>query len=190
MESFLAKNGVGSVKVPQEEYYKSRSWILRQEVSLLQRLTKELIGRYRSKRYFECVRSAQRNDADSKWNETAILSSCGHTGPIAEVTEAAKRAKCIDPNCDARVGITNIVLGSSLGVDAQSGTFGVKLETLVSLIKSDVKKDEKVLVFVQFDDLFDKVHEALGTYGISVAVLQGSADSRGSVLLALLIALF
>lgn len=172
-------------KLPLDEWEKSRTWILRQKCSLLQRLTKELIGRYRSKRYFECVRSAQRNE-DASWNDVAILSSCGHTGPVKEVTDAAKHAKCLMPNCDARVGITNIVLGSSLGVDAKSGTFGVKLETLVSLIKSDCKKSDKILVFVQFDDLFDKVHEALGTYGISVAVLTGTATQKGFVVLALI----
>lgn len=167
-------------KLTPEEWAKDRAWLLRQQVSLLQRLTKELIGRYRSKRYFECVRSAQR-DEDDTWIDVAILSSCGHTGPIKEVTEAAKRGKCIKPNCDARVGITNIVLGSSLGVDAKSGTFGVKLETLVSLIKSDCKETDKILVFVQFDDLFDKVHEALGTYGIKVTVLGGTSDQKGFV---------
>ena len=180
MGEFLTPN-VGANKIPETDYAQSRTWILRQKVSTLQRLTKELIGRYRSKRYFECVRNAQRNDGNS-WDGVGILSSCGHTGPIDEVAAAASNFHCIDPTCLARVAPENIVLSDSLGVDSQSGTFGVKLETLVSLIKSETKKRDKILVFVQFNDLFDKVHEALGTYGISVAVLKGTASAKSYAL--------
>lgn len=192
MEAFLRKNGeayreadengkvmiVPNKKVPQDEYEKSRTWMLRQNVSVLQRLVKELVGRYRSKRYFECVRSAQRND-NNDWEGVAILSSCGHKGPLDEVQAAAIKGKCVSDKCDARVGTTNIVLGSSLGVEAESGAFGVKLETLVNLILDEIPKKDKILVFCQFDDLFDKVLEALETYGISTAVLSGTASNKG-----------
>ncbi|KAK4048042.1 hypothetical protein OIO90_005943 [Microbotryomycetes sp. JL221] len=195
MTTFLRKNGdpiremdnegrvttIVGKKVPQDEFEKSKTWIVRQNVSILQRLVKELIGRYRSKRYFECVRSAQRNENDD-WQGVAILSSCGHKGPLAQVREAAIKGKCIHKSCDARVGTTNIVLGSSLGVEAESGSFGVKLETLVNIILDEIPKQDKVLVFCQFDDLFDKVLEALETYGIPTAVLSGTATSKGKIL--------
>ncbi|KAK4046509.1 hypothetical protein OIV83_006035 [Microbotryomycetes sp. JL201] len=195
MSAFLRQNGdpiremdsegrlttIPGKKVSREEFGKSKTWIVRQNVSMLQRLVKELVGRYRSKRYFECVRSAQRNE-DALWDGVAILSSCGHKGPLAEVQEAATKGKCISPSCDARVGTSNIVLGSSLGVEAESGSFGVKLETLVNLILDEIPKDDKILVFCQFDDLFDKVLEALETYGIPTAVLSGTATSKGKIL--------
>ncbi|KAM0792935.1 hypothetical protein ACM66B_002694 [Microbotryomycetes sp. NB124-2] len=195
MSAFLRKNGdpiremdsegrvttIPGKKVSQDEFEKSKTWIVRQNVSTLQRLVKELVSRYRSKRYFECVRSAQRNESND-WDGVAILSSCGHKGPLAEVQEAAIKGKCISKTCDARFGSTNIVLGSSLGVEAESGSFGVKLETLVNLILDEIPKDDKILVFCQFDDLFDKVLEALETYGIPTAVLSGTATSKGKIL--------
>lgn len=194
MDEFLRRNGEPSLvpdedgkmtkithkKVPFDDFAKEKTFMLRRNVSALQRLTKELFGRYRSKRYFECVRSAQR-DTTGQWKGLAILSSCGHHGPQAEVTAAAIQGKCIESDCEARVGSTNIVLAESLGNETQSGAFGVKLETLVNIIEDDIPAEDKILVFVQFDDLFDKVQEALETYGIPTAVLSGTASAKGSV---------
>lgn len=195
MTEFLRKNGEPSLvpdddgkmtkiahkKVSTDDFAKEKTFMLRRNVSTLQRLTKELFGRYRSKRYFECVRSAQR-DTTGKWKGLAILSSCGHHGPQGQVTDAAIQGKCIESECEARVGSTNIVLAKSLGNETQSGAFGVKLETLVNIIKDEIPAKDKILVFVQFDDLFDKVQEALETYDIPTAVLSGTASAKGSVL--------
>ncbi|SCV72512.1 BQ2448_4049 [Microbotryum intermedium] len=194
MGAFLIKNGqawddeknraIASKKVSEEDHRKSKTWILRQNVSAVERLRKEVIGRYRSRRYFQCVRNVQRSE-DNSYDGITLLSCCGHSGPSDEIERFVinqAQPQCIEPKCDARVSRNDFVRAETLGVDRSSGTFGVKLETLVRLILEKVPKDDRVLVFVQFDDLFAKTREALEAYGIKTAVVEGTAKQKGTTL--------
>lgn len=157
------------------------SWEIRACVGRCRTLVKELVGRYRSQRYFEAVRDVQANLDNAKSSNVAISSACGHTGSRTEVAAAAKLNKCIEPSCSAHLQSTNIVTADSLGVDAVSGNFGVKLETLVDLVESVPRKD-KILIFVQFDDLFDKVRDALHAYDIKTTFYHGGAKAKSDTL--------
>lgn len=161
-----------------EEYQKAKSWILRENVHRLRALHKELLGRFRSKRYFQVVRDVQKGFFPvAEVEDLALLSCCGHHGTIETVTAAAKSFVCVAAGCRAPVRPLNVVLASTLGLESDSGTFGRKLETLVALIDA-VDAKSRILVFVQFEDLFDKVKEALNSYGIDVSVLTGGAKTE------------
>ena len=140
----------------------------------LRKLQKELVARHRSKRYFEAVRHFQINRPADAVN-ISLLSCCGHQGPTEDVLAAARKSVCIAEGCSATVSQTHVVSATSLGVEATSGQFGIKLEVLVDLVKS-VPEEDRILVFVQFEELLDKVEEALVANGVDVAILKGSAN--------------
>ena len=135
---------------------KDKIWELREQTHDIRKLTKELVGRVRSLRYFTVVRDLQRqvdeaptiacpscgNDA-VEVEDIAVLSSCGHTGCLKCVTSYAEREECVHAksgNCRAAARVLNVVKGSTLGVDdvARDGNgrhFGLKLEKVVDLIR-------------------------------------------------------
>jgi SNF2 family DNA or RNA helicase len=157
-----------------------KAWALRELTHNLRRLVKEFIGRYRSRRYFEAIRNIQtgQNDADPK--TIGILSCCGHQGVYSEVVSRADDMLCVAPGCNAPVRPTHVVRADTLGNESDSGRFGAKLEVLVGLIKK-VPKTERILVFVQFTDLLDKVFEALEENGLPTARLVGASKQRRCV---------
>lgn len=131
-------------------------WDHREETHEIRRVTKELVGRFRSLRYFTVVRDLQRQ-ADKPQtascpgcgrdevpaDEVAVLSSCGHVGCYACVMACAEREECVyaaSGDCRAAARVLNVVKGETLGVDdfARDGRgrhYGRKLEMIVDLIK-------------------------------------------------------
>ena len=68
---------------------------------------------------------------------------------------------------------TNVVSSKALGADNANkkkeggGEFGAKLTKIVENVKEIVtKKEERVLIFVQFKDLKEKVAQALESHGV------------------------
>ena len=68
---------------------------------------------------------------------------------------------------------TNVVSSKALGADNTNkkkeggGEFGAKLTKIVENVKEIVtKKEERVLIFVQFKDLKEKVAQALESHGV------------------------
>jgi hypothetical protein len=133
---------------------KDRVWELREMSHELRRLTKELVGRVRSLRYFTVVRDLQRQrdeppsiDCTScerksiPMSEVAVLSTCGHTGCMDCVKAAAMREECVCGTavCSSAARVFNIVPGESLGVDetreVRGKPFGKKLEDMIELLK-------------------------------------------------------
>ena len=130
-------------------------WEHREQTHEIRRLTKELVGRVRSLRYFTVVRDLQRQAAppvvhcpgcerDSvPIEEIAVLSSCGHVGCYACVMVCAEREECVYATsgaCRAAARVLNIVKSDTLGVDdeAHDGRgkhYGRKLEQVIKLIK-------------------------------------------------------
>ena len=71
------------------------------------------------------------------------------------------------------VRMTNVVSSKALGAEKQNGKragggeFGAKLTKIVENVKELVtKKEERVLIFVQFKDLKEKVAQALESHGV------------------------
>lgn len=174
-------------------------WEHREHTHNIRKLTKELVGRVRSLRYFTVVRDLQRQrDTPPKvpcpgckrdevpMGEVAVLSSCGHMGCMTCVRRSADREECVyavSGMCKAAARILNIVKGETLGVDdeARDGRgrhYGRKLEMVIDLIKNKIPKAERVLIFVQFPDLMMKVANALKVHKIKFLEIQGSATQK------------
>ncbi|GAA6010842.1 hypothetical protein JCM11491_004561 [Sporobolomyces phaffii] len=186
VEAIHAKKGA---KESEDEYAVAKILLLRTASLELRRLGSELIGRYRSARYFECVRKYVRKTGGDEDEEEearpssdfAVLSCCGHSGTSSEINQAVRDGRCVDPDCLASVSSQYVLDAEALGTDVHSGNFGHKLETLVTLIKK-TPKDDRCLVFVQFDDLFDKVYEALCVYGIPTKVIVGDWRTQSTAI--------
>lgn len=187
VEALHSKRGP---KESMDEWAVAKVLLLRSASLELRRIGSELIGRYRSARYFDCVRGLVREtddpteeeeEEDARSKDFAVLSCCGHSGTADQIHQAVREGRCVDPDCLAQVSSQYILDSEALGTDVHSGNFGHKLETLVTLIKKTPKED-RCIVFVQFDDLFHKVHEALTVYGIPTTVIQGAATAQSSAL--------
>lgn len=184
-----AKAGIDDVK-----------WQLREQTHLLRRLCKELVGRVRSLRFFEVVRKLQhKGDERTQVLEAsecghrpsakadvsmAVLSCCGHVSCHDCMVKAVNNQACVrGSDCHAAVRLTNIVKVSSLGIEGElsSGRFGAKLQHLVDLIKA-IPPNERILVFVQWEDLYPKVTEALASANIRHVSLKGGAKQRANTL--------
>jgi len=185
------------VKLTEKE--KERVWDHREKTHEIRRLTKELVGRVRSLRYFTVVRDLQKQREEPPIvscpgckrksvpiAEVAVLSSCGHMGCFDCVKACADKEECVygaSKECKSAARALNIVRAETLGVDdeAREGRgkhFGLKLEKVVDLIKNKVGKDERVLVFVQFPDLMKKVTEAFNYHKIKFLEIRGSATQK------------
>ncbi|KAJ3557316.1 hypothetical protein NM688_g1536 [Phlebia brevispora] len=174
-------------------------WEHREKAHEIRRITKELVGRVRSLRYFTVVRDLQKqNEVPPVINcpscgreaipigEIAVLSSCGHTGCYKCVMHCAEREECVlaaQGVCKAAARVLNVVEGKTLGVDdvvrdGQGRHFGKKLELVIDLIKKRIGKDERMLIFVQFPDLMKKVAEALDANDVKFLEIKGSASQK------------
>lgn len=188
-------------KVDKKEGVDDVKWRLREQTHLLRRLSKELVARVRSLRFFEVVRKLQRNGDEAKQvlegsacghrpstqpnTEMAVLSCCGHVSCHDCMLAASESQACPmgKDNCQAAVRHTNIVKVKSLGIEGElsSGRFGAKLQKLVNLIQS-IPKDQRILVFLQWEDLVPKVSEALNAGKIPHDKLYGSTKNRANTL--------
>ncbi|RDX49190.1 hypothetical protein OH76DRAFT_561350 [Lentinus brumalis] len=178
---------------------KDLMWDHREQTHEIRRITKELVGRFRSLRYFTVVRDLQKQadvppvvhcpSCDAKEvpvENIAVLSSCGHMGCYECVKACAEREECVyaaSGACKAAARVLNVVKGDTLGVDdeARDGRgkhYGLKLEKVIDLIKKSIPKQERVLIFVQFPDLTAKVAEALQANGIAFLEIKGSASMK------------
>jgi SNF2 family DNA or RNA helicase len=76
---------------------------------------------------------------------------------------------------------THIASAAALGVDrsrAAGGKYGAKLTAIVKKVKELVEGQDRVILFVQFDDLKEKVAEALQDSGVKSLQVQGSVANQ------------
>lgn len=129
------------------------AWAHREHAHELRALAKELGGRVRSLRFFQCVRAFQADEnllsecagcgrTGLKMSEVSILSSCGHVGCHACVTKSAANEACVEQGsggCKVPASSLFIVRADTLGhdrmADMKGKHWGQKLEDIVSLIK-------------------------------------------------------
>ncbi|TFY81373.1 hypothetical protein EWM64_g2645 [Hericium alpestre] len=190
-------------KSKKEDKQANLIWEHREKTHHIRRLTKELVGRLRSLRYFTVVRDLQKQDREPPiiscpscerdqipLDEIAVLSSCGHTGCLTCVKACASNEECVyaaSGACKAAARALNIVKGSTLGVDDEERDgrgkhFGMKLENVIKLIQTKIPPEERVLLFVQFPDLTKKVAEALEDHKVKFLEIKGSASAKSKAL--------
>ena len=177
------------------------SFRLREHCHLLRRLEKELVGRMRSLRYFEAVRTVQGCEVEQKLpvcvacgksmdasnlSSWAIMSCCGHQGCASCVMAAASNQECLADGCGAAARVTSVIDAASLVanstvMNAAASRYGTKLGNIVRCIES-LPKDDRILIFVQFSDLAKAVAASITESGIRVAKIEGSVIQKTKVM--------
>jgi len=128
------------------------------------------------------------NDATQKnlsVDDVAILTSCGHFGCTKCLTACASESKCIQhPHCSADVSAPHVVSSKrlNLGEKDEGGKYGKKLSAVVAKVGEIVKSGDRVIVFSQFDDLKEKVMEALEASKLRTIQVKGSVKQQAKVL--------
>jgi hypothetical protein len=154
--AFHSKVKAKNQDVNLSEKVKAEAWEHREKTHEIRRLTKELVGRIRSLRYFTVVRDLQKQRQEPPkvscpgceqdhvpLEEIAVLSSCGHTGCLTCVKACAEKEECVyaaSGACKSAARVINVVKGDTLGVDDEERDgrgkhFGKKLEDVVRLLK-------------------------------------------------------
>jgi SNF2 family DNA or RNA helicase len=173
---------------------------LRNHMHLVRSLAKELCGRIRSLRYIQYIRHFQWKGTSMERglecnmcqkerlevDDVGVLSSCGHSGCLSCLRKQAGEGHCIVANCSARVSAAHIIAADKLGLDredASGGHFGRKLTAVVEKVKDIIEKEgDRLLIFCQFDDLKDKVKEALTCSDIKSLEVKGTVTQQISTL--------
>lgn len=168
---------------------------LRDHVYRINALGKELCGRVRSFRYVENIRRIQQQGKDEikccscKGEATGgILSICGHMGCFACLKKNAANGNCIEaPSCKARVSMAHVVPIGQLGVDAGDHEVdnedGSKLCAMMKKIKEIIAKGDRMIIFVQFDDLLTRIAETLARNSIKAVQVKGRVEEQVKALL-------
>lgn len=168
----------------------------RQSTSSLNRLCENLVVRKRSLRVFQMVRNIQQGMAmecskcckKTPPSDLTLLGHCGHLlcGKCGVTSYCGVMQD--DDECNAAVAGYQRIPCASLGVQSASDVsseFGSKMDTIVNLISGKLQvgataigPDDRVLVFVHFNDTFLKLQEALKAAKITHACLAGSKASN------------
>lgn len=177
---------------------------LREHMHKVRSTCKELCGRIQSLRFFQwvlnfqlqdkvdacprCAGKGEGNDDGLSRKLCGVLSCCGHFGCLQCLRYHAHREECIHPTCKARVTSNDIVSAVDLGTDRDhpivgskssgGGMYGAKLAKLVRSVLDLVSKDDRVIVFVQFDDLKQKVAEALEHRKVKTLQVKGTVQQQ------------
>ena len=100
----------------------------------------------------------------------AILGLCGHTACASCIAAPERGGECVTVGCDAPALSYHIHKAIELGGEDEEAPVGrhdgKKIEDVMELIKNRIPKQDQVLVFVQFNDLMEKVSAVMDRHGI------------------------
>jgi len=199
----IIKGESTSARKLRDDTLKELFWALRNQVYELRALNKEYVGRTRSLRFFRAVEQAQEEFAASNSPlsepdaapiqsripllKRAIFSCCGHVGEVSKMRAAAIREECPEHGCCANVRPHSVVECASLSSRvhnsdaAAAARHGAKLGQIVSLIKR-IPENERILIFVQFEDLLAQVYSVLNEEHIPSLKLKGTAHQMSAIM--------
>lgn len=180
-----------------EDQLKEMKFDLRNHMHKVRQLGKELCARIRSFRFLESLMSFQGEGERIACNGGACgpcpcstssgleafgaFTLCGHVGCLHCLQKHAERNECIEPRCKAQVQHVHIVPAKDFvedGVDKPLQHLGSKLSAVVEKVKNIVNEGERVIVFVQFDDLKQIVSEALLEHGVLSLQVKGAVQQQ------------
>ncbi len=169
---------------------------LRVATTELSRKAEGFVNHIRSLRFFQALRTIQLHRTEgglfcSKCSspipdphKATLLTKCGHL-VCNQICYQANNESCPVTTCHALNRAYQKIPGQDLGHDdSHSGKIsnGSKIDEIVDLIKG-LPEDEKVLLFVQFDNLHEKVKKALDRADIHYADLNsGSGAAKATTL--------
>lgn len=169
---------------------------LRDHVTEVQGYGKELCGRVRSLRYIEQIRRLQQDGClvecpgcgkSGTVVDTALLSSCGHVGCLNCVRKHASKGVCVQsPSCAARISGAHVVPGTYLGTakgDNGDAREGSKLTEVIRKVREIIKGGDRMILFVQFDDLKERIAQTLKSHGIQAVQVKGRVEDQVKALL-------
>ena len=176
---------------------------LRNMAGHLRRLATELTSRTRSLRFFDVVRQLQlarsgiatsaigqtcsRCKKEAPSDALSVLTLCGHTACNKCLVDFQRNDECVVVGCNAAARKFNIVKAQELGEEDEEAKvgrhYGRKLEAVISMIKHEIPKEDQVILFVQFEDLMQKVSEALEHHGITHHCLNKKARAKAAAMM-------
>ncbi|KAJ5485617.1 hypothetical protein N7539_005605 [Penicillium diatomitis] len=175
----------GTVTDDNEYLEQLRFWQAKRVLKILLsdawKLVQRLVESNRDVRFWECVREIRGEHGrhcdrcftvSLAREELTILRKCGHClcpGCLALVNEPANSSPaCVVPMCRAAAGQASQVSGRSVD-DTRAVHENSKLASMVDIIRA-VPDDEKVVLFVQFEDAMAQASRALTAAGIQHCV--------------------
>ena len=185
-------------EVDQEQLFAMKK-ALRDFMHQVRSLGKELCGRVRSLRYIETIRGFQsqgegaaihckgckRKNVDLA--DAGIMACCGHTGCLQCLEKHAAHGSCVEsPFCAVQAKLPHVIPAMNLGADGEGegdGRDGAKLTEIIKKVEDIMAtSDDMMIIFVQFDDLKQKVAEALRRHNIKAVEVKGTVDKQVSAL--------
>ena len=173
---------------------------LRDLAGHLRRLSTEFVVRIRQLRFIRVVRALQLAHSgleDEKSTAGELLSCskckagnlepaklfvigpCGHISCDTCLESTKATEECVVEGCNAAAKSNYIYKGTDLGEEDQRARvgrhYGRKIEEIINLISNKIPSEDQVLLFVQYDDLMEKVSQALHDHDIAHhALFKGS----------------
>mmetsp|Transcript_5343 Transcript_5343/g.5881 ORF Transcript_5343/g.5881 Transcript_5343/m.5881 type:complete len:626 (-) Transcript_5343:87-1964(-) len=164
---------------------------LRDDVTYIQGLGKELCGRVRSLRYIEEIRRFQQDkshikcigcDTNIKIPEAALLSCCGHVGCHKCIISKAQKESCVVPSCTARVSGAHVVRSTNFTVNSTDESRdvedGSKLTKMIQTIQGIIADGDRMIIFAQFDDLIERIAQTMKRNGIQTVQVKGRVEEQ------------
>ncbi|KAK9448197.1 uncharacterized protein V1518DRAFT_419949 [Limtongia smithiae] len=171
----------------------------------IRRSEKEYVFRKRSARFFQSILHLQQFGTDggqsaaesvncgrcssivTNVDDLAMLSSCGHMGCAACVNACVHQEQCFMSGCNQVAKRSNIITRRSLldttdSVSSSRSHYGSKIMTVIDVITKVIPQEDRVLLFVQFPDLTERVRDALDEHGVNFLQITGATRQKTDAL--------
>jgi len=97
---------------------------------------------------------------------------------LACLKKHAAMGNCVEaPSCKARISVAHVVPMSQLGTDVEDSADnadGSKLSAMVEKVKEVISNGDRMVIFVQFDDLKDRIAKILSSNDIKAVEVKGT----------------
>lgn len=190
------ENELGDEKVKNDsekmkEMLYSMKKALQNHMHNVRAMGKELCGRTRSLRFVTAVDALLKPEQKHECfgcrsscipvDQVGVLAACGHFGCLSCLRRGASSDICLVPGCSANISIHHVVSSERLNLgipDSRDSRFGRKLSAIVEKVKEIIRANDRVIVFCQFDDLKEKVREAIEASHIKTVQVKGSVKAQ------------
>ncbi len=103
-------------------------------------------------------------------NEILINTKCGHMScpDCLQAKQESKESKtCPHLNCDASTEDFRLKSAKELTGGGGNTFYGNKIDAIIDLILSEIPEEDQILIFVQYEEMMEKMETAFDDWGIS-----------------------